>query len=133
MKCQECNTELVSGTHSVVTKVGSFDVECNATYDLCSCGYSEIDTINAELLELRAVQIVLQEAKIDGAILKFARKAIGLTKEALAEKFELSESTIDQFENDLLPPPSVYVLVLTGLLIHAERSLLGQNIGYIKK
>ena len=134
-RCQNCQTELISGIHSVPTHIGSYVVEGDAQCDSCpNCYYYEIMMKDGLLLELRAAQVVLHEAeKINGEVLKFARKAAGFTKEKLAKKLELSLLTIDQYETDKLPFLPTYPLALAGLLSHAERSLLGQNIGYIKK
>jgi DNA-binding XRE family transcriptional regulator len=134
-ECKDCKTNLVAGTHTIPTRIGSYIVDGNAQCEACpKCDYYEIMMKDGLLLELRAAQVVLHEAeKINGEVLKFARKAAGLSKEDLAKKLELSKLTIEQYESDQLPFLPTYPLALAGLLSHAERSLLGQNIGYIKK
>ena len=136
MICSDCKAELVSKNQLVPTYIGSYIVESNAQVDACpNCDYYTIVMSEASLLELHAVQIVLHEAeKIDGAILKFARKAAGFTKAELAKRLQLSVLIIEQYETDQLNNClRAYSLALAGLLSYAELSLLGQNFGYIKK
>ena len=135
MQCPECQIDLVSQIRSVPVYTGSNIVESEAQCDSCAnCDYYEIACKDGELLELHAAQVVLHESQeIDGRVIKFARKVLGLTKAELGKKLNLSETTIDLYESGKLLFLPTYVLALSGLLAYAERSLLGINLGYIRK
>lgn len=135
MQCSECNTERVFGTHPIETQVGRHVVVSRVVpHERCpNCGSFELDAKAAELLELRAAQVVMHEAQdLDPAALKFARKALGLNQTELAKKLGLTQETISRHETGALPAGAEYRYALAGLLSYEDQGLCGADSGHIK-
>lgn len=135
MKCSECNTEMVLGTHPIEVRVGRYVVECRSIpHERCpNCGYYELEARAAEQLELSAAQVVLHEVQeVDPGAIRFARKALGLTQTELAKKLGLTQETVSRHETGALPAPNEYRYALAGLLAREEQVLRGADVGHIK-
>jgi len=135
MKCSECNTEMVFGTHPIETRVGRHVVVSRAVpHDRCpSCGYYELDAKVGETLELRAAQVVMHEVKeVDPAALKFARKTLGMNQTELAKKLGLTQETISRYETGALLAGTEYRYALAGLLSYEEQVLCGADMGHLR-
>ena len=71
--------------------------------------------------ERRAARLVLQNVRVvDGAVLKFARKALDLRQEDLARILDYTASEICRFENDSRPIPRTVQFALADLLDRVE-------------
>jgi DNA-binding XRE family transcriptional regulator len=119
-KCEECGAtgSVRIGTHEVRVKVAERTVRSTlCSFPKCeACGDYEIESQQLEELERRAALTVLRECKeVSGAVLKYARKALGLTQQELSEKLGLAPETISRIENDR-DRPAMYVPALAGLL-----------------
>mgnify|MGYP002398578210 FL=1 len=73
----------------------------SAMIDVCSkCGEYELSQKQLEVLERRAVAVVLNDAQhVGGSVLRFARKALGLKQSELARALDIDEATVSRFEN----------------------------------
>jgi DNA-binding transcriptional regulator YiaG len=71
--------------------------------------------------ERRAARLVLQDVKaVEGAVLKFARKALNLRQEDLAGILDYTPSEISRFENDNRPIPRTLQFAVADLLCRVE-------------
>lgn len=128
MLCPECKTELVSGTHPILTNVGGHAVECQSlSHERCpSCGYYELSAETGELLEVQAAVIVMTDvASPEPGAVRFARKVLGLSQSSLAHELGLTQETISRYETGALAIVPEYRLALAGLLGREERRLRG--------
>lgn len=128
MFCPECKTEMVSGTHPIVTNVGGHAVECRSLqHDRCpSCGYYELSAEAGELLDVQAAVVVMTDvASPNPTAVRFARKAMGLSQASLAGELGLTQETISRYETGALAIVPEYRFALAGLLAREERRLRG--------
>jgi DNA-binding XRE family transcriptional regulator len=122
-KCEECGATgtVRVGTHEVRIKVAERTVRSTlCSFPKCeACGDYEIPSQQLEELERRSALTVLRDCnEVSGAVLKYARKALGLTQQQLGETLGLAAETISRIENDR-DRPTMYVLALVGLLERA--------------
>lgn len=67
--------------------------------------------------ERRAAAAVLREGRhVDGAVLKYARRALGLRQARLAQLIEYQAETLSKWENDREPIPRATQLAIAALL-----------------
>jgi hypothetical protein len=133
MKCPNCNERMTRRGYEHVTRVGGYTVtDGSAMVETCpNCG--EVSLSSAELAgyERRAARLILTEGKrVNGAVLKYARKALGLRQKDLAAVIQRNEQQLSRDENadDL---PLDLRLAVAELLSRAERGerldLVGAN------
>jgi DNA-binding XRE family transcriptional regulator len=119
-KCEKCGATgtMRIGTHEVRVKVAERTVRSTSrSFPKCeACGDYEIESQQLEGLERRAALTVLRDCKeVSGAVLKCARKALGLTQQELGVTLDLAAETISRIENNR-DRPAMYVPALAGLL-----------------
>lgn len=107
MKCYACKSE-ESETRpiEIVTRVGSHDVASRAHQrPVClACGEYVIPYEMLEKVELQAALVALTEApEVTGAMLKYARKALGFTQVEFAEKLSTASESISRWEREERP------------------------------
>ncbi len=122
-KCEECGATgtVRIGTHEVRVKVAERTVRSTlCSFPKCeACGDYEIESQQLEELERRAALAVLRDCKeVSGAVLKYARKALGLTQKDLGVALGIVAETISRIENDH-ERPAMYAHALAGLLERA--------------
>jgi DNA-binding XRE family transcriptional regulator len=128
MLCTECKTEMVLGTHPIVTSVGGHAVECRSlSHDRCpTCGYYELPAEAGDLLDVQAAIVVMTDVPSPNPkAVRFARKVLGLSQSALATELGLKQETISRYETGVLAIMPEYRLALAGLLCREERHLRG--------
>jgi DNA-binding transcriptional regulator YiaG len=84
----------------------------------CSkCGDVELSLKDLAGYQRRAAAIVIRDAKrIDGAVVRYARKALGLRQVDLAELLECAAETVSRWETDDLEMPRASQLALVAIL-----------------
>lgn len=102
MKCFECsNTKFKRQAEEIVTDVGPCRVvDHRHEFDVCTkCGSFAIDYEVGRDIELHAAHMALIGCdSFSGEILKFARKALGLTQRELGERLGRAPETISRNE-----------------------------------
>ena len=113
---------LVRKGYTHVTWVGSHKVEDSTRMVLQdSDGNAELTYDELIGYERRAARLVLQDVKaVDGAVLKFARKALDLRQEDLAQVLDYNPSEISRFETDNRPIPRTVQFAVADLLCRVE-------------
>lgn len=126
-KCPECGTTMRQRCFEHVTKVGSLRViDKTAALPVCDfCGTAIISDDQMEAYELNAVRVVLQEAEnIDGTVMRFARKALGMTQKELAKCLETNDTQVSRWESE----PQVSRRIRLALLALVELSIAGGSL-----
>lgn len=73
--------------------------------------------------ERRAAAVVLRDGRnVDGAVLKYARKALGLKQTELASVLQCKPETLSRWETGSSTMPRAEQLALAGLLEQVERT-----------
>lgn len=121
MKCIECGHEpLERRSIKRITPVGSMKVEDNSTESLVcpNCGHQKPTFDELVGFELRAVRFVPcgDLNKVDGAVLKTARKALGLRQTDLAERIGRNAETLSRYENGREEIPIEIKLAVAALV-----------------
>ena len=124
---QRTENQVRGYTH--ITKVGRFTVTDGSTIVLPNeDGEIELTLDQLAGFERRAAKTVLLDAgQVNGAELKFARKAMGLRQQDLAQLLDCSVGTVSRWENDQEPigkPIQLAVAQLVELVLrHGDNAL----------
>lgn len=125
-KCIECeSTNVQPQAVKHVEHVGSVRVVDGTGFaDVClDCGAYSITAEQLSGYERRAAALVLREIQAPtGAMMKYARKALGLRQKELAILLGTVPETLSRWENDQRPIPQAEKLALLCLLEGALRS-----------
>jgi DNA-binding XRE family transcriptional regulator/DNA-directed RNA polymerase subunit RPC12/RpoP len=121
--CPNCGGKrLVKKGHKHVERVGDFTVrDGSALLPTCvDCGEPLIDLKRLGRYQLRAAATVLgSDKEIDGQIVRYARRALGATQQALAERLGYTAETISRIENGSDAPVTTLRLSILALLDEA--------------
>ncbi len=129
MKCLSC--EQGSVRHRaipIVTEVGGHTVKDESLRGLIcdACGSYTLEAEQMQKAELRAAITFLRDLKsINGEILRFARKALGLTQAELGKRLHREPETISRWENNARPMEDWVQLSMAALV--TERLLPPQE------
>lgn len=125
-KCFECESSNVQPRAvKHVEHVGSVRVVDGTGFaDVClDCGAYSLTAEQLAGYERRAAALVLREVPAPtGAMVKYARKALGLRQKDLATLLGAAPETLSRWENDERPIPQAEKLALLGLLEGSLRS-----------
>lgn len=102
MKCPNCDGQMVEKPHVHQTQIGVVTVfEPNSTVMTCeSCGTVSYSDAELSAYERRAARLVLTQAShVQGDVMKFARKALGLRQKDLATLLGTNEQQVSRWEN----------------------------------
>lgn len=131
-RCFECeSTNLQQRAIKHVEHVGSVRVVDGTGFaELClDCGAYSLTSAQLSDYERRAAALVLREIQSPtGAMVKYARKALGLRQRELATLLGAAPETLSRWENDQRAVPRAEKLALLGLL---EGSL--RSSGYVEQ
>jgi DNA-binding transcriptional regulator YiaG len=120
MKCHECNGEKFERRGvEISTQVGSHVViDRSITRPVClSCGEFTVPASTLEKVELRAALVAFTEApRATGSMLRFARKALGLTQAELAERLATASESVSRWEREERPMEPWVPLAVLGLV-----------------
>jgi hypothetical protein len=123
MKCANCGQQTLLRGYKHVTQVGGYTVtDATGMVETCpECGEVSLSSDELAGYERRAARLILSEgARVNGEVLKFARKALGLRQRDLAAILRRNEQQIsrDEHDDDL---PMDLRLAVAGLLERVER------------
>ena len=134
MKCPNCNARMVRRGYEHITKVGGFTVtDGTGVVETCAaCGEVSLSTEELAGYERRAARLILTEgARVGGAVLRYARAALGLRQRELAAILRRNEQQISRDEHaDELPMD--LRLAVAELLNLAEQGKPLDSIGASK-
>jgi DNA-binding transcriptional regulator YiaG len=120
MKCHECNGESFERRAvEISTQVGGHVViDRSITRPVClSCGEFTVPASTLEKIELRAALVAFTEApQTTGSMLRFARKALGLTQAELAERLATASESVSRWEREERPMEPWVPLAVLGLV-----------------
>lgn len=121
MKCDECGGEAFEHrTVEIPVQVGPHRVvDRSVRLPVCNeCGDVVIPADVHELVEQRAALVALTDTKtMTGSMLRFARKALGLTQVELAEKLATTGESISRWEREERPMDPVLRQAMRALLM----------------
>lgn len=120
-KCIECNGELVPKGYEHKEKVGRWTVTNRATIvpQCVNCGAPSLTLDELEKYQLFAAKTVLCENKLEGPVVRYARKTLGLTQKELGALLDYQHETISKWENEKEQIPRAAGAALIGLLYRA--------------
>jgi YgiT-type zinc finger domain-containing protein len=120
MTCFACKSKNIQRqTVELVTRVGAYSVtDRTVTVPVCqACGEYVIPGPTHELVELRAALVALADAPaVSGDMLRFARKALGLTQAELAERIGSTFESVSRWEREERPMEPWVPLTMLALL-----------------
>ena len=120
MKCHECNGEnFERRAVELTTQVGQHVVaDRSVSRPVClQCGAFTLPASTLETVELRAALVAFSEApQATGGMLRFARKALGLTQVELAERIAASSESVSRWEREERPMEPWVPLAILALV-----------------
>jgi DNA-binding transcriptional regulator YiaG len=135
-KCPTCDGRMVFRPYGHVEKVGRYKVnDATAFAWQCEdqkCGEVELTLDQLAGYQRRAAAIVLREAKeIDGPVVKYARRALGMKQTELAEHLDCRPETLSRWETGDAPIPRAEQLAIVAILDAVE--LAGSLEAYLSQ
>lgn len=120
MECIECHsTNFEQREVTLPIEVDGHEVTHKLVASVCvDCEWWSAPCRDLERLELLTAQTLLLKHPCTEAIGKFARKALGLSRAALAERLGVTEETVVAWEVSDIPP--AWVPLALGTLVKAE-------------
>ncbi len=120
-KCAQCNGDLVTKGYKHKEKVGRWTaIDGTSMRPQCvNCGDAQLSLNDWQLYQLRAAKTVLCSNKLEGAVVRYARKALGFTQKELGLLLDYQHETISKWENDKEPLPRAAGAALIGVLCRA--------------
>jgi hypothetical protein len=127
MKCPNCTERMTRRGYEHVTRVGGYTVtDATGMVETCpACGEVSLTSNDLAAYERRAARLILAEgARVGGAVLRYARAALGLRQRDLARILRRSEHQIsrDEHADDLQMDLRLAVAELL------ERALRGDSL-----
>jgi DNA-binding XRE family transcriptional regulator len=80
------------------------------------CGTPKLSLDELQNYQLRAVKTALCNGKQEGEVLRYARKALGLTQKDLGAVIDYQHETVSRWENDKEAMPMAASVALVGIL-----------------
>ena len=124
-KCEGCGGRMVQRAYKHHEKVGQYAVT-DSTGVVRVCEDCDDVPLTLEVLasyQRRAAALVLREAKaIDGRVIKYARKALGLKQTELAEEIGCAAETLSRYETDSKDLPKAERLAIVAILDGVEQA-----------
>jgi len=126
-KCVECGARMANRGYEHVEKVGKYKVK-DATAFAMQCTSEKCGEVELTLNELagyqrRAAAVVLREApEVDGTIVKYARRALGMKQVDLAEQIGCAAETLSRWETGSLAIQRAEQLAIVAVLDGVERA-----------
>lgn len=123
MKCPNCKERMTRRGYDHVTRIGGYTVtDSSGVVETCpACGEVSLTSVDLAAYERRAARLILAEgARVGGAVLRYARAALGLRQRDLARILRRNEQQIsrDEHAEDL---PMDLRLAVAELLERVER------------
>lgn len=122
--CHDCGGKLARSRYSHVTKLSGFTVtdETGTVLRCAGCAAPVFSSAELAGYERRAARQILVTARrpVSGAVLRFARKALGLKQKELAALLDSNEQQVSRWENEVEIDRRLR-LAVAGLLLLADR------------
>jgi DNA-binding transcriptional regulator YiaG len=117
-RCRECGGELALYGYKHTEKVGRWTVTdaSSMAWQCRNCGTPQLSLDDLQNYQLRAVKTALCQEKTEGGVLKYARKALGLTQKELGVVIDYKHETVSRWENDKETMPRAASVALVGVL-----------------
>jgi DNA-binding transcriptional regulator YiaG len=134
--CSTCGGSTTHRGYVHVEKVGKYKVK-DATSFAMQCTKEDCGEVELTLNELagyqrRAAALVLREApEVDGAVVKYARRALGMKQVDLAARIGCASETLSRWETGVAPIPRAEQLAIVAILDGVE--LAGGLDGYLEQ
>lgn len=122
-KCKNCGGKLRSRKYALTTRVGKYRVvdESGVAPQCDECNVVDLPLNVLAGYERRAARTVLRDVQtVDGAVVRFARKALGLRQADFAKLLDVSEQTVSRWENNHEPITVTVKLAIAELLSFTE-------------
>lgn len=131
MKCPKCSERMARRGYKHVTKIGGYTVtDASGMVETClACGEVSLSSEELAGYERRAARLMLTElASANGAVLRYARAALGLRQRDLAKILRRNDQQIsrDEHADDLQMDLR---LAVAELLERAERGESLDRVG----
>lgn len=122
--CHECGgEELTVRTVEIETRIGKHKViDGSVRRPVCDkCGDFTIPAKTLEKVELRAAIVALSDvAATTGAMIRFARKALGMTQVEFATALDTTGESVSRWEREERPMERWVPLAVKGLLLEKQ-------------
>jgi putative zinc finger/helix-turn-helix YgiT family protein len=118
-KCQQCGSQMQVRKYEHVSDVAGVVVhDSSGTARTCvECGAVELSLDQMQRYEQRAAATVLRHVETaTGPMVRYARRAMGMTQVELSAALGSAPETISRWENGAIPIPRVNQLALIALL-----------------
>jgi DNA-binding transcriptional regulator YiaG len=118
-KCKQCVSEMrVQGYEHVTDVAGVLVRDASGTAPVCpECGAVELPLSRVRRYEQRAAATAMREtAEPSGAMVRYARRALGKTQVELADLLGCAPETVSRWETGSVPIPAAMRLALVALL-----------------
>src|SRR5579883_809135 len=118
--CAACGGRMVHQAYEHIEKVGKYKVKDATAFALrCvneKCGEVELSLAELAGYQRRAAAVVLREApEVDGAVMKYARRALGMKQVDLAACIGCQPETLSRYETGTQVPRAVQLAVVAVL------------------
>jgi DNA-binding transcriptional regulator YiaG len=123
-KCPNCGGEMRRNTYKRTTQVGRYRVVdgCSVALQCARCGEVDLTMDERSGYERRAAKTVLFERPaVEGEVIRFARKALGMRQVDLATALEVAPETISRWETNKETVGRTVQLAIAQLLDAVER------------
>lgn len=120
-KCPKCGGALIRRSVPLAIRVGERTVHDSSAHALAcaNCDYFDVSQKALQESERRAAIVVLTEADdVSGAVLKFARKSVGLRQVDLGRALDVDAVTVSRWEAAARIDRSVKLAVAQLLTLH---------------
>ena len=119
--CHECGGNVTCRGYTYVQKVGRWTVtDGSSRAPQCeACGAPQLTLDELQGYQLRAVKTVLCEGHLDGEVIRYSRKALGLTQKELGKILDYTHETVSRWETGKEPMPRSTANALIGVLMRA--------------
>jgi len=131
MKCPKCSQRMTRRAYEHVTRVGGYTVtDASGMIETCvECGEGSLTSDELAGYERRAARLILTEGvRVGGAVLRYARAALGLRQRDLARILRRNDQQIsrDEHSEDL---PMDLRLAVAELIERVQRGESLDRVG----
>jgi len=129
-RCLECGGQLESGSYTHEEQVGRWKVsDGTGMRPKCTkCGEVSLSLDDLEAYQRRAARTALLEGKLEGDVLRYARKSMGLTQKELAVVLGYQPERISKWETGAERFDQSIALAVAGILFSADSKKPSQMV-----
>jgi DNA-binding transcriptional regulator YiaG len=117
-QCRECGGELAFHGYKHTEKVGRWTVTDTSSmaWQCMRCQLPQLTLDDLQGYQLRAVKTALCSGKFEGSVVRYARKALGLTQKEIGTVIGYQHETVSRWENDKEEMPRAASVSIVGIL-----------------